>query len=457
MFEFGRELRRWFGGEGIPGAFQDGLTGGDGALLEMLALDMLRNEARAADVAAGRISAKDRPQRQLEAAFVWREVARRTGDTASLRKAAAYAEQAAAGFGRDTRPRRWAAARCEQAMSAMVGAELFGDNGLHAAADFALAEAIKSAGSGVAGALGQAMRALIEARAVIASGDREAAMRAAARFEAPINALDVHARRGASAKLLVAGVRVDRAEMLAACGTRLKDPLLLRMALDGLSRAGHRLDPAYEPLTWARVAIAHGQTRAALGELEGDVTEIAEAVNGLVSVLEQVTRGHSPLDWVRAELALAGALQLLGDAGDTVPAFDQALACYDRAMVVLADQPMLPLRATAAHSRVVCLVRRAELTADLEGLAEAEASLRVELSLADAAIDPVAWAVRQLSFAQICEARLAITGSQSAARSADIGLALSAAMDVFAERGLRSLTDAAARGLERLRVRSTQS
>ena len=280
MFEFGRELRRWFGGEGFPGAFQDGLTGGDGALLEMLALDMLRNEARAADVAAGRISAKDRPQRQLEAAFVWREVARRTGDTASLRKAAAYAEQAAAGFGHDTRPRRWAAARCEQAMSAMVGAELFGDNGLHAAADFALAEAIKSAGSGVAGALGQAMRALIEARAVIASGDREAAMRAAARFEAPINALDVHARRGASAKLLVAGVRVDRAEMLAACGTRLKDPLLLRMALDGLSRAGHRLDPAYEPLTWARVAIAHGQTRAALGELEGDVTEIAEAVNG---------------------------------------------------------------------------------------------------------------------------------------------------------------------------------
>ena len=106
---------------------------------------------------------------------------------------------------------------------------------------------------------------------------------------------------------------------------------------------------------------------------------------------------------------------------------------------------------------MVCLVRRAELTADLEGLAEAEASLRVELSLADAAIDPVAWAVRQLSFAQICEARLAITGSQSAARSADIGLALSAAMDVFAERGLRSLTDAAARGLERLRVRSTQS
>ena len=96
MFEFGRELRRWFGGETSPGPFQDGLTGGDGALLELLELDMLRTEAKAADVAAGRISAKDRPARQLEAAFVWREIARRTGDAAALRKAASHAEQAAA-------------------------------------------------------------------------------------------------------------------------------------------------------------------------------------------------------------------------------------------------------------------------------------------------------------------------------------------------------------------------
>jgi tetratricopeptide (TPR) repeat protein len=456
MFEFGRELRRWFGGESTA-PFQDGLTGGDGALLELLELDLLRAEAKAADVAAGRISARDRPQRQLEAAFVWREAARRTGDATLLRKAASYAEQAAAGFGREARPRRWAAARCEQALATMTGAALFGDEGLNAAADFALIEAQKAAGAALPGVTAQTARAVVEAREVIAEGDREAALRAAGKFDAPIRTLEGLARRGgAAAKLLAAGARVDRAELLSACGARLKDPLLLRMALDGLSRAGEHLDPAYEPLTWARVSTAYGQVRAALGELDGDVEEISEAVSGLVTVLEHIGRDHSPLDWVQAQLALAGALQMLGDAGDTARAFDQALGCYDRALMVLAEQPMLPLRAAAAHARVTCLVRRAELTCDLESLGEAESSLRVELTLADPVKDPVAWAVRQLSYAQICEARSEITGREGASGAA-VGLALSAALDVFSERGLRSLADVAARGLERMRVRSSQN
>lgn len=455
MFEFGRELRRWFGVEGPPGAFQDGLTGGDGALLELLPLDLLRAEARSSDVAAGRISAKDPAQRQLEAAFVWRELARRTADPAALRKAASYAEKSASTFGRDARPRRWAGARCEQALAALVGAELFGDHGLNAAADFALVEALKSAGGSLPGAVASAARALVEARAAIGSSDRETTLRIAARFEGPINALDVHARRGAAAKLLAASVRIDRAEFLSACGQRLKDPLLLRMAMDGLSLAGARLDAAYEPLTWARVAIVHGQTRAALGELDGEVAEIAEAVNGLVAVLELITRNHSPMDWARAELALASALQLLGDAGDTVRAFDQAVACYDRALVVLSEQAILPMRAQAAHGRVVCLVRRAELTGDLEALADAEASLRVELTLSNPGKDPVGWAVRQLSFAQICEARAQITGRDSDAAVA--GLALSAALDVFGEHGMRSLADTAAQALERMRARASHA
>jgi len=265
------------------------------------------------------------------------------------------------------------------------------------------------------------------------------------------------ARRGAAAaKLLAAGARVDRAELLSACGSRLKDPLLLRMALDGLSRAGEHLDPAYEPLTWARVSTAYGQARAALGELDGNVEEISEAVSGLVTVLENLGRDHSPLDWVGAQLALAGALQLLGDAGDTARAFDQALGCYDRALMVLAQQPMMPLRAAAAHARVTCLGRRAELAGDLESLDEAESSLRVELTLADPAKDPVAWAVRQLSYAEICEARSAIDGREGASNAA-VGMALSAALDVFSERGLRSLADVAARGLEQMRVRSSQT
>src|SRR5690349_20307642 len=126
MFEFARELRRLFAADGFKG-FADGMTGGDSALMELLDLRLLMAEGKAADVAAGRIGAKDKAQRRLEAAIVWREAARRSGDAASLRKAAASAEIAAAAFDRSRRPDGWARARCEQAFCALLGAEMFGD------------------------------------------------------------------------------------------------------------------------------------------------------------------------------------------------------------------------------------------------------------------------------------------------------------------------------------------
>jgi hypothetical protein len=145
MFEFGRELKRLFEADGPP---RDGLTGGDASLLEVLGLDLLRSEARAADIAAGRIGAKDPAQRRLEAARVWRELARRTGDPAALRNAALGAERAVQGFKATQRPKLWAAARCEQALSAMLGAELYGDDGLNAAAQIALKDAVTAAPAG---------------------------------------------------------------------------------------------------------------------------------------------------------------------------------------------------------------------------------------------------------------------------------------------------------------------
>ena len=93
MFE---ELKRLFATDAPP---RDGLTGGDASLLDVLDIGLLRSEARAADIAAGRISAKDPHQRRLEAARIWRELARRTGDPVALRNAAlGAAEKAVQGF-----------------------------------------------------------------------------------------------------------------------------------------------------------------------------------------------------------------------------------------------------------------------------------------------------------------------------------------------------------------------
>ena len=152
MFELGREFLKLFATD-RPRANADGLTGGDAALLELLDLAMLTTEARSADVAAGRIGVHDKGQRRLDAAVVWREVARRSGDAVSLRKAAATAEMACAGFEPHRRPDGWARARCEQGFCGLLGAELFGDPGLNAAALNAFREARGVAKGGIAAAL----------------------------------------------------------------------------------------------------------------------------------------------------------------------------------------------------------------------------------------------------------------------------------------------------------------
>jgi tetratricopeptide (TPR) repeat protein len=446
MFEFGRELKRLF----QPDAPRDGLTGGDASLLELLPLDMLRAEGRAADIAAGRISAKDRSERQLEAAGIWRELARRTGDVAALRKAASAAELAAKGFERETRPQGWARARCEQARAALLGAALFGDDGLNAAAEVALIEAQKAAGAAPSAAMAAAGRALIDARKALGEADRERVLAVAAAFDGPIGILQAYGRRRAIGRLLASGASADRAELLTASGLRLQDPMLLRMALDGLAQTLSRLDPAYEPLSWASAAMRRGSARVALADLDGDLAEIAEAVNDLVGVLEHITRDHSPLDWAHAQQALAQALQGLAEATDCDRAFDQAVGCYDRALTVFETQPTLIDGAAAAYNRAVCLARRAEILGDLGELAKAETALRADLAASNPAKDPVSWAVRQLNFARLYEARANITGRDRGEGEA-AAQALAAALEVFGEHGLRSLTDTAAASLERIR------
>jgi len=448
MFEFSRELKRFFQAD----APKDGLTGGDASLLELLELQMLVAEARAADIAAGRVSAVDRPMRRLEAAIVWREIARRTGDAMALRKSASAAELAASGFKAEHRMQGWARARCEQASAALLGAELFGDDGLNAAADLAFAEAAAVGGHGIAVQIAELGRTQIAARTAIATSDRAQTLGLAARFDAPAQALEVHGRRRAIGRLLAAQARADRARFLTACGLRLKDPMLLRMALDGLAQTLTRLDSAYEPLTWARATTLRAVAKTALADLDGEIGQIAEAMDELVGVLEHVSRDHSPIDWARTQMALAGALQMLGEAGSGQDcAFEQAVACLDRALTVFNAQPALNERALAGYSRAVSLARRAELLGDLDALASAEAALRTELIACNPSLDPVGWAVRQLNFARLYEARASLAGPNAKDRSA-AALALSAALDVFGEHGQRSLADVAARGLERMRV-----
>ena len=448
MFEFGRELKRLFGAEGLNTP-RDGLTGGDSSLLELLDLELLKAEAKAADVAAGRIGAADRAQRRLEAAIVWREVARRSGDAVALRKAAATAEAAADLFDRNRRPDGWARARCEQAFCAMLGAELFGDDGLNAAADLAFREARAAARGGLALPLADVGIAALEGRSRMGTGDAQAARVVAARFTVPIQGLMVLTKRCRAARLLAVEARLVRADLLLGWGARLKDRDLLRQALDDAEAAVDGLDSAYEPLTWARAAAMRGQAMALLGDAAGQIDSVAEAVNGLADVLNELNREHSPMDWARLQTSLAESLQALGEAGASERAYEQAVTCYDRAAMVLKEIPALALRAVAASNRALCLARCAELSGDLNVLDAAETAFRIELTSMSPGRDPTAWALLQVNLARLYEARLDITGRDRGERAA-AAHALNAALDVFAEQGLRSLSIIASDALGRL-------
>ena len=448
MFEFGRDLKRLLGvATDSKGAWREGLTGGDTSLLELLDLRLLTNEARSADVVAGRVGAKDRGARLLEAAVVWRELARRGGDAAALRKGAAQAEAAVKIFETERRHDALAAARCEQAVLAMLGADLFGDEGLVAAAAATLARTPAQYRTPLCAAL----TAGLEGRAALQAGDLDRALAAAQAFEAPLRALAAAKRvKGGSARLLLADQRAARIDLILACGERLKDRTLAELALSEAKAAAAVLDPDFEPLAWGRLEGLRGQALVLLGELDGELSNITDGVEAHFAAVEVLSPDHSPLDWARGGAALGAALQALGEASTSERAFEQAVSAYDRATQVLKAQPSLALRAVVANNRALCLARCAELTADLAVLDAAELAFKSELAAAPGGHDPASWAVAQMNLARLYEARVEITGRDDG-RLARAGAALAGAFDVFSELGLRSLTDLAAQGLQRLK------
>lgn len=445
MFEFGREMKRLFGA--------DPRSAADDSLLELLPPPLLRAEARAADVAAGRVSAREPFLDLLRASAAWREYARRTGEPEALRKAAAQAEKAAAKAHRQTRPRDWARARLEQALASLAAAELYGDLALADAARALISSAMSAAdGDALLEGRLHAAHARAAARDAVSTGDYDRALEAAALFDQAVHRLSAIAegREAPGPRLHAAAARIERAELLTVFGSGWKERVLLEQAAADLGRLVDTLDPAYEPVTWARAEEIRGAALVALGELTGEAELIAAGVSALAQHVEQMTPDHSPLDWARNQHALAVGLQALGEACDHADAFEQAGHAFDRAFDVVVDRPDLALRAAIASNRAVHRARRAERSGDLPALAQAEAAFKAELARADATADPVGWAVLQVNLARVYEARAGLLGEFREREAA--AYALDGAFDIFAERGLKSLAEIAAEGLERIRA-----
>jgi hypothetical protein len=174
------------------------------------------------------------------------------------------------------------------------------------------------------------------------------------------------------------------------------------------------------------------------------------AAGAFRAALDAIPVRHNPLDRARAAHGLGLAIQGLAEAASDERLYRPALFAMDRALVEL-PRHGLPLRAVVAHDRAICLARRAERSGDLGALAEAEGAFKAELIEGRSSGDPVAWAVTQVALARIYEVRADLSDAPSERSKA--AYALTEALDVFAERGLKSLSDVAQAALERVRGR----
>jgi len=443
MFEFGRELRRIFRNQGRVDT--------DPSLYELLNLKLLITQGRALDIEGGRVSTKYRFGPYIEAAQVWREYARRTGDPAAVRRAANAAENA----GKEAKTAlEGAQAVLEQALTCLLGIDLFEAWDLMPTAEKLLAE------GRVAAADDEALRirfnraeAMLAARLAVRQGiaeDLEPALLAMSHIDRAIERADHQVRKTQSArdKLDAAHARFERGDLLMLVGLDRGDASLMAAVIKDFQALRDRLDAAYEPVTHARVTLRLAMAHVWKGQIEGRPDLISEGIAMLASDDGPPDYEHSPLDWVEHRHALAMALQALAELTLNQEVYDKAMAVYDQALRRPLQKP-LRLRAQVVNNRAGCLARHAELKGDLKALDKAELTFKDELRGVRPGDDPVSWAILQTNLARLYVARGDITGFMM--ERTEAAYALEAAHDIFVEHGMKALGRSAMEYLDRVR------
>ena len=443
MFEFGRELRRIFRNQGRVDT--------DPSLYELLNLKLLITQGRALDIEGGRVSTKYRFGPYIEAAQVWREYARRTGDPAAVRRAANAAENA----GKEAvSALEGAQAVLEQALTCILSVDLFETWELLVSAEKLLAEgrAVVADDEALRSRFNRA-EAMLAARLAMRQGiaeDLEPALLAMSHIDRAIERADQQVRKTHAARdrIDAAQARFERGDLLMLVGLDRSDASLMAAVIKDFQALRTRLDAAYEPVTYARVMLRLGQAYIWKGQIEGRPDVISEGIALLSKDDEPIDYEHSPLDWVEHRHALAVGLQALAELTMNQEIYDKAMAVYDQALKRPLQKP-LRLRAEAVNNRAGCLARHAELKGDLKALDAAEMTFKDELRGVRAGDDPVSWAILQTNLARLYVARGDITGFMM--ERAEAAYALEAAHDIFVEHGMKAFGRSAMEYLDRVR------
>lgn len=446
MFEFGRELGRIFRNQGRIDA--------DPSLYELMNLKLLITQGRALDIEGGRVSTKDRFAPYLEAAQIWREYARRTGDPVAVRRAASAAENA----GKEAHSVNDAAAAVlEQAQTCILGVDLFESTELLSSAEDLLAGGRAAiSGDEPLRTRFNRVESQLASRLATQKGigeDLEMALLAMSHIDRAIERADrrVQQTHAAADKIEAAQARFERADLLMKVGLDRCDSSLMTAVIKDFEALKLRLDPAYEPVTYARVLLRLAQAHIWKGEIEGRPEIISEGVALLSHEDAAIDYEHSPLDWVEHQHMLAIGLQALAELTLNKEVYEKAMLVYEAAL----KRPLqrsLSLRAQIVNNRAGCLARHAELKGDLRSLDKAEAAFKAELRGVKPQDDPVSWAILQTNLARLYVARGDITGFML--ERAEAAYALEAAQEIFSEHGLKTLAATAALHLDRVKGQS---
>lgn len=435
MFEFGRELRRIF-------RHHDRIET-DTSLYELMNLQMLIAQGRHFDIEGGRVSTQDRFTPYVQAAAVWREYARRTGDPVAVRRAAASAENA----GKAAQSAAEAAlAALEQALTCLLGHDLFETGDLLTSAEDLLASARMAVqDEEPLRARFNRAEAQLAMRMAVRKGvsdDLDMAMLAMAHIDRAIERADqrVHKTHGSAERIEAALSRIDRADLLMLIGQDRGDASLMTAVIRDFEALSVRLDPACEPVIHARVLLRLAQAHIWRGEIEGR----PDAVSAGVALLSQqeacLDYEHAPLDWVAHQQALAQGLQILSELTLQADLHDQAMKIYDLAL----KRPMqkaLIQRSRLIEARAACRTRQAESQGSLKALDAAEDAFKAELRTVRADADPIGWAILQWQLARVYVARGEMSGFMM--ERAEAAYALEAALDIFHEHDMQGLAASA--------------
>ncbi|CAN5251378.1 hypothetical protein BH10PSE2_BH10PSE2_01670 [soil metagenome] len=429
MFELGKDLRK---------LFARARESEDLSWLELIGVDLLAAEARTQCTDAGRVSCARPFPAWLRGAALWREHARRTGASDSLRRALGAALDAA----RAARtPDDTARAAVEKASGLLLRFDLCGgreilDQALEAVPGVSTCKPTTVAAI-------SAVHARIRARLARFEDDTSAMTRAAALLDAAIHGLErAHAAVG-----VIDDVRMDRAALALEAGVTRRDPLLLDQAGRELLRLVETASPDYRPLTRARALTLCGAGLSALAALADDAAARDQGHAMFEAAADQFTPDHSPLDWVVIQIVRGGR-----SADGAV-----SLAALRQADALTAGQGLI-VGALARDMLIEGEVATAASAGDLNSLGVAETQVRRRLSgqspdhasgHSSGQSSDLDWAVDQMAMVRIGQARARLTGTEPR----DAGLALFEAADVARERGVPGLA-ARAQAMIEARIRA---